>query len=294
MPEVDRVDQVSQAIREQQAVLGSASVVDAVIDAGIESDGPLEYKPTPWYCSCWIKALAAVMVIAGIAVGIAIPLTSSNGDDTDSFTDEQVDTRKEQLLAVLTPVSSESQLLSETSPQYAALMWMASQDSMSPIENESRTPRETEFMIQRYALAVFYYSTMGDNWFASDGWLDGQREECTWEYLDCVNEDVVSINTGMRNNLVGELPSELKQLKELRFLILPSNAITGFSKGMGSLQNLIELDLSGNEMGGTIPTEIFEFTALRRVLLMENSFTGTLSPFITNLSELGEGFLLEK
>jgi hypothetical protein len=284
MPAVDRVDQMSQAIREQQAV----SVMDAVVDADIESDAPKEFKPTPWYCSRWIKALAAVMIIAGIAVGIAIPLSSSNDDDSDLFTDEQVDTRKEQLLGILTPVSTESQLLNETSPQYAALIWMASQDLMSPIENEARTPRETELLIQRYALAVFYYSMMGDNWFASDGWLDGQREECTWEYLDCVNEDVVSINTGTRNSLVGKLPSELNQLKQLRFLILPSNAITGFSKGMGSLPNLIQLDLSGNQMGGTIPTEIYEFTALRQLFLMENSFTGVLSPFITNLVELSE------
>jgi Leucine-rich repeat (LRR) protein len=168
----------------------------------------------------------------------------------------------EQLLPVLTSVSNETELMNATSPQGAALAWMVSQDLLSPIENESRTTRETELMIQRYTLAVFYYSTMGDNWFASDGWLDGKREECTWEYLDCINKDIVSIDTGARNNLVGAIPLELKELKELRSLILPSNALTGFSKGLGSLQSLVELDLSRNNMGGTLPVEIYQLTTL--------------------------------
>jgi hypothetical protein len=288
MPYVDQGEQMTQVAPMQQAVVGPALVADA----DRESVDTAKNKPTPCYCSGWFKALAVLVVIAAIAAAVAIPLTSSKDDGTVSFTHDQIVARTEQLLPVLTSVSNETQLMNATSPQGAAFMWMASQDRMSPIENESRTPRETELIIQRYTLAVFYYSTMGDNWFSSDGWLDGQREECRWEHVNCVNNDTVSIVTGTRNNLVGAIPSELKDLKELRSLILPSNAITGFSKGIGSLQNLVELNLSRNKMGGTIPMEIYAFTSLRKLLLVENSFTGTVSPLITNLSELSECFLV--
>lgn len=169
-------------------------------------------------CSTWFKLLVAFFLLAGIAVAIAVPLTLLNNDDSSSgtFSQEVIAARKEQLLAILEGVSDPAALSDESSPQYAAVEWMSSEDAMSPLSNGILSSGIVELILQRYALAVFYYSTTGDGWFSADGWLDGQKEECSWQFIACVDEDVVSIDTGPRNNLVGVLQPELKELKELR------------------------------------------------------------------------------
>jgi hypothetical protein len=168
-------------------------------------------------CNIWLKLLVAFLLLAGIAVAIAIPLTLSNNDSSSNlYSQDEIAARKEQLLGILEGVSDPSALADESSPQYAACEWMASEDMMSPLNNGLLSSGISELILQRYALAVFYYSTTGESWFSSEGWLDGQKEECLWQFIECVNEDVVSIDTGPRNNLVGDLQPELKELKELR------------------------------------------------------------------------------
>ena len=190
-----------------------------VFYADIESLEEAE-KKNHWCGSRWFKLFVAFLLLAGVAVAIAVPLTFSNQDKDSSgggsFTPEQTAARKEQLQIILEGVSDPNTLSDESSPQYAACQWMASEDMLSPLDNGILSSGITQLILQRYSLAVFYYSTEGSNWFSADGWLDGELEECSWEFIECVNEDVVSIDTGARNNLVGSLQPELKELNELR------------------------------------------------------------------------------
>lgn len=188
-----------------------------ILYADIESLEEAE-KKNHWYRSRGFKLFLAFLLLAGVAVVIAVPLTLTNRDSSGegSFTPEQIAARKEQLQIILEGVSDRNALIDESSPQYAACQWMASEDMLSPLGNGILSSGIAELIIQRYSLAVFYYSTAGPNWFSANGWLDGRLEECLWEFIECVNEDVVSIDTGLRNNLVGSLQPELKELNELR------------------------------------------------------------------------------
>jgi len=170
-----------------------------------------------WTGSRWFRLLVAFLLLVGVATAIAIPLTySSNKSSEKSFSEEEVAFRKVQMQFLLEGVSDPSILSDKASPQHMACNWMATQDILSPLDNGLLSSGIKGLILQRYALAVFYYSTAGDDWFSAEGWLDGQQEECLWEFIECVNEDVVSIDTGARNNLVGVLPPEMKELKELR------------------------------------------------------------------------------
>lgn len=202
----ERFEQMDQVGRDQQNLLIQ----------GEESE--ISTKKTRWSGSKWFILLVAFLLLAGIAVAIAIPLTFANNDSssTDSYSDEEISYRKDQMRTILEGVSDPSTLGDESSPQHAACEWIASQDVLSPLDNGILSSGMKKLILQRYALAVFYYSTTGDTWFSADGWLDGQREECSWEFIECVNDDVVSIDTGARNNLIGDIPPEMKELKELR------------------------------------------------------------------------------
>lgn len=175
-------------------------------------------KAKPWYRSTWFKATAGLVLVLAIACAIAVPLVLTGDDGGNSgspFSQEEVGARTEQLQSILTRLSNETQLEDVSSPQYAALTWMASQDVLTPL-GDSMTPREEEILLQRYSLAVLFYSTAGEDWFSAEGWLNGESKECAWQHVECINGDVVSIDMGQRNNLVGRLPSELKEMPELR------------------------------------------------------------------------------
>ena len=105
--DADRMDQLN---RELQNVV----YVDA--DERDEST-----KMNHCFCSTWFKFLMATLLLAGIAVAIAVPLTLSNSDNSvKSFSAEEAASRKKELEVILQDVSDANALVAESSPQYAA------------------------------------------------------------------------------------------------------------------------------------------------------------------------------
>jgi hypothetical protein len=101
----------------------------------------------------------------------------------------------------------------QSTPQNNALKWLANNTNLGNYTDKRK--------IQRYALAVFYYSTNGDNWSNNTGWLNNENE-CDW-YIqpnnntlcasgDVVNLDFIDEDTRTDNNLDGTLPNELALL----------------------------------------------------------------------------------
>ena len=77
-------------------------------------------------------------------------------------------------------MSSTTDLQNPNSPQSRARNWMLS------IDLETDGCNGTAIIQQRYALAVFYYSTDGDvTWIGSDNWLQNGVSVCTWFGLRC-------------------------------------------------------------------------------------------------------------
>ena len=190
------------------------------------------------------------------------------------------------------------------SPQDLALKWLLNFDT------KTNGCKGLDGITQRYILAVFYYSTDGNNWFNKSSWL-GASNECTWYGVKCTN-GVSSLDFDA-NNLGGTLPMELAKLPSLQEIHAYVNQISGtIPIQLGSLSNLTLLDLennnfsgpfffpelfqlastlttlrgSYNSFSGSIPTEIGLMTQLQQIWISNNRITGTIPAEITSLTDL--------
>ena len=87
--------------------------------------------------------------------------------------------------------------------------------------------------------------------------------------------------------LVGTIPSELGSLSNLQELELWGNQLTGeIPTELGSLSNLQELELWGNQLTGEIPTELGSLSNLQWLDLSNNHLTGEIPTQLGSLSNL--------
>lgn len=92
--------------------------------------------------------------------------------------------------SVISAASDSTALSTVSSPQYKASLWLTTQDTLWT-SSSSSAPLTDPFtparVLQRYILAVFYFSTGGPaSWPSSNNWLKG--DECAgsfWDGLDC-------------------------------------------------------------------------------------------------------------
>jgi hypothetical protein len=91
--------------------------------------------------------------------------------------------RKEVMTAAISKVSAETDLENPESAQSKAQSWLIDVDFLW-IDEESTIPEMR--IIQRYALAVFYFATNGLTAWRENNWMQG--DECgsvTWDYIEC-------------------------------------------------------------------------------------------------------------
>lgn len=208
------------------------------------------------------------------------------------------------------------------SPQDRALQWLIDEDQFTVCPDDPKA-------LQRYILAVTYYSTNGDDWFecsapssfdsdeaitqanencnvqttplpggeenpsfipvseGSDAWLTPVYE-CEWAGINCRDTtNCVDRIEFEDNGLSGTFPGEIRDLPDLRFLILERGTTQGtIPTDFGEIEDLLFLDLDFNQLTGTIPTEIFDLTNLFQLDLNDNFLVGTISPLLGSLSNL--------
>jgi len=155
-------------------------------------------------------------------------------------------------------------------------------------------------VIQRYAFAVFYFTTLGDEWLSCtrDGttpcngeyFLSGMHE-CLWGGITCgPGRRVLNINLDS-NNLQGFIPEEIRVFEQLVEFDVDNNTIAGFiPSAFGELSDLTFLDLDENRLVGPIPEVIYTLTSLIGLDLDNNLLTGTIS---TNLGLLTNLFIVQ-
>lgn len=120
-----------------------------------------------------------------------------------------------ELKELITFLSSESPdggaaLSNQGSPQFIAAKWL-SEESLYQFYPDWKK-------LQRYAIATIYFSTGGDDWFNTNGWLSDQ-DECEWyETRDeddvCSSDGRFQVLYNQRNNLKGQLPAEIALLSD--------------------------------------------------------------------------------
>lgn len=179
--------------------------------------------------------------------------------------------------AVLSQVSNEDDILDTTSPQHKAISWIANDKRMDPYG---------PFTVQRYVLALLYFSTNGDSWnkcgISSPECSDNRasflsdENECSWNGVSC-NDDGFVVGLELdRVGMDGAMPEEMGNLSYLERLVLPRNRLAStIPSSLGSLRNLLELDLFDNNLSGSIPIELNQLP-LEILQISTNKFAGSL------------------
>ena len=130
----------------------------------------------------WL-VVAMGLTVVGLIVGIlfAAGVLGSGSSSDNPFTEEDY-------ITVFESVSERSLLETPKTPQRKALNWIMNLDTygLSPVVSGNH-----DALIQRYAMALFYYSFTGSSWLLSTEWLSG-TDVCTWYGLHCSSDGTVS------------------------------------------------------------------------------------------------------
>lgn len=223
-------------------------------------------------------------------------------------------TRFEYLSSLLSPIFSD---LSEPSPtQIQALVWLSSDDlsDWSVFDDDE--------IIERYILALFYFSTNGDLWSNNNEWLSAIHV-CSWYGILCWEgkrvTDLflgtfridsyahlallhVTVRCNLRsfqnhhpiryvaddNSLFGTLPfPEIGHLSRLVSISASYNSIEGtIGSNIGNLIRLERLLLDANFLSSSLPPSFGNLTSLTYLSLESNELTGTIPSGIFSLSNL--------
>jgi len=187
--------------------------------------------------------------------------------------------RSNAIFSLLGTVSNPVLLRKLDTPHSKSIQWLIGDD------NAYLCPDNTK-IIQRYVLALIYFSTNGEEWFqcssspfvadrcGDEDPFQGQTRflssetECNWAGIRC-NEE---------NNLGGTIPHEIAELKELEYWGMERGKLVGqIPTTIISLTNLFFIDLDYNELTGTIPSELLSLTKLRQLDLNDNKLSGSVA-----------------
>jgi len=195
------------------------------------------------------------------------------------------------------------------SAQAKAADWMLMKDENFPKSTD--TEASVYQVIQRYVLAVYYYSTGGDSWrqcgavegasdcnatatnfyTGRDNFLSG-ADECYWFSIGCRDGLVTDIRLANSNGLTGTLPPEIGELVHLENFDQFRNDIGGsIPSEIGNLKKLRFMDFTRNELTGPIPDAMFELTNMYQLDLKDNKLTGTIPDRFDQLTDLNKLYI---
>jgi len=194
-------------------------------------------------------------------------------------------TRGEDIMFILGSISNRFQL--ETS-QYEAACWLIYDDLL---QLEVNSDSLIERILQRFTIALLYFSTNGFDWKGNPLFLS-YLHECDWNYH---NEFGIKCNSNKQiieialpdNDLAGLMPHELSSLKYLEVIDLHYNELIGrISTQLCKLTNLVNFGLSTNFLSGTIPECFLQLQKLKNVSISDNDLTGRLPKLTKSISNL--------
>mmetsp|Transcript_7921 Transcript_7921/g.19123 ORF Transcript_7921/g.19123 Transcript_7921/m.19123 type:complete len:527 (+) Transcript_7921:65-1645(+) len=176
-------------------------------------------KLSAWFCF----SLLVLLVLLPLIVGLSIATEEEIKVDRTPLTtfDSYYEDYERDLNATLRGGTKSGYLAGHhtSDPQTKALNWLTTQDGGSSI-----TTNSTSDLLQRYAMAVFYYAMDGDNWNQNTTFLS-DASVCDWgsSYGDGVTCNGAGQVTSFRlfnRGLTGPLPNEIGLLFSLKGIYL--------------------------------------------------------------------------
>mmetsp|Transcript_32834 Transcript_32834/g.46642 ORF Transcript_32834/g.46642 Transcript_32834/m.46642 type:complete len:765 (+) Transcript_32834:138-2432(+) len=259
---------------------------------------------------CLVLITAAVIAPVVIFVGAPTipafePTASPSFSPSGQPSFQPSTTRLQSTLTSLASISKIEHLQNRESPQFAAAKWISDED-------EAQVNIGSPQFVQRYILAVFYFSTNGDNWEDCSRkevsckigfpWLLDKTNECLWHGIRCTVDDriqrILLGNVGYSgNNMDGTLPPELAGLSDLSSIVIvgaPDNIRGTIPSEYGRLSNLDALFLQDLQLEGTIPIELMQGMKNLKILdLGGNNLNGTLPSELAAIPSIREIELFE-
>ena len=288
--DVEDIDNIASPRDNEETVRAVAVTREDLVQEILKNS--VEAKVEKKHPQRWNIIVGGILFVAAVvtsSVMIAFFLSRDNEAETTAPTESPTLSPASRVTAIQGIVRETFQTTTDmadldgTSPQAKAVEWLAIHDAY-----RVDVVAEPARVLQRYVLAVLYYSLGGDDeWNESFGFLE-PKYECEWSGALQCSEDGQVISLDMSgNNLVASLPAEIGALSRLELLDLEDNAITGIIPlELGELSALSRLHLSGNNLHGSIPEQIFDLTNLRSLLVGENALSGSIPPEIGLLTKL--------
>ncbi|CAB4266772.1 unnamed protein product [Prunus armeniaca] len=99
-------------------------------------------------------------------------------------------------------------------------------------------------------------------------------------------KELIDLNLG-QNVLSGPIPAEIGQLSKLQYLSLGINNLTGpVPPEIGNLSKLLSLSFGSNQFSGPLPMELGKLTTLQELYLDSSGVTGPIPQELANLKSL--------
>eukprot|EP00588_Corethron_pennatum_P024986 CAMPEP_0194333782 /NCGR_PEP_ID=MMETSP0171-20130528/63943_1 /TAXON_ID=218684 /ORGANISM="Corethron pennatum, Strain L29A3" /LENGTH=508 /DNA_ID=CAMNT_0039096159 /DNA_START=129 /DNA_END=1655 /DNA_ORIENTATION=- len=169
-------------------------------------------------------------------------------------------------------VSKRVLLEDPTTSQGKAMDWVLYMDKM-------QVAADSPELIERYIMALVYFATNGIRWSDKDAWLS-EWSICTWKGISCSNAKTGKVVTKIllaKNELRGEIPEEISELKFLQEVMLSENKLRGpIPQSLNNLKYLQVLLLEDNALEGELPGSLFSAPALEALYVHWNFLTGTI------------------
>lgn len=275
----------AKAVQSSQKTIVEANAVDpAVEEAKQQRRTGLLYGSLAGLCLAASGVVMTVLYMAGVFNSSYSKPAASVPSSSISLVPSQAPTQR---FLVLPDYTLEAIEDSPDSPQARAYHWLEN-DPMLDTYSSSR-------LLQRYALAVFYYATGGDQWILNIDWLSYENHECVWYHKRHDNQTIACdmeknlLGLELTNNgLAGTLPLEMSLLTNLEILdVADNNNICGpIPTEVGLMTSLRELIVDMNEISGSIPTVIGQLSWLERLYIHSNPITGTIPTQVGQLTQM--------
>ena len=229
------------------------------------------------------KLIVSVAVAFACLLGIVVGVHRSRGAPPASSVEDGYSTpqRSEQdILEYLLhyKVSSQESLKDPNSPQYMAFQWLVHTDRNPwQVPTAKKTARDGYVFTARYVLAVLYYALDGSQWTHSLNFLSDD-DICDWHESILDHKGNWSPEFGVSCETLQIFPTGLDMTN--------NNLIGSLPTELGELITLRSIDMEQNSLENSIPTEFCNLDQLHRVMLGKNLLSGKIPDCMDNLDGL--------